>query len=206
MTKSVQIQKAPLVRQAAPCNPNADSWQDAWMNSCYQYGKYEYCTSKGKIGDGFDLAFGFFHNKIEELAKDGFSGLNCPQCGCDSSITSTPRATTTTTISITSTTTTTTTTTSTTTRTTTTTASSLPTTTTIVTSTVTTVTGSIPQTVPTASPPDYSGDDDSSSSSSGTPSTTVNTSGPVGTSAVTGGTSVPVTGGSYTLVFTSVKK
>jgi len=62
--------------------PNPESWYDALYNGCYQYGRYAYCDESGRIGEGFALAFGFFADKLEDIGNFGFSGKNCPQCGC----------------------------------------------------------------------------------------------------------------------------
>ena len=80
---------------------NQTTWRDSSEDSCEMYGKgkfrillklllkkmiknhfenneADWCTGAGSYGKNWDPSWG----KIENYAKNGFSALNCIECGC----------------------------------------------------------------------------------------------------------------------------
>ena len=57
---------------------NPRLWRSSKGTSCSWYRIFSYCTSSGKTGKRW--RFG----NITDYARDGYSALNCPECGCKS--------------------------------------------------------------------------------------------------------------------------
>ena len=47
--------------------------------NCKQYAEYKWCTSKGGYGEGRKPHETWI---FEDFAKDGETGIVCPECGC----------------------------------------------------------------------------------------------------------------------------
>ena len=64
------------------CNPDYVNWTGSQGMTCQMYLDSNWCTPDGQLGD-----FGK-HQKIRmaEMAKNGYQGANCPQCGCGEQI------------------------------------------------------------------------------------------------------------------------
>merc|ERR1712227_664734 len=61
------------------CNPNHSIWKDKYGNACSVYQRKSWCTSNGHTGRGWRDSWG----DLTEFSVHGFSGFNCPQCGCE---------------------------------------------------------------------------------------------------------------------------
>jgi len=73
-------QKRPTQRSSTinHCNPSHRLWRDSTGNTCADYRRKWWCKSDGKPYIGWKASWG----KFTDFATEGFSALNCPQCGC----------------------------------------------------------------------------------------------------------------------------
>ena len=55
--------------------PHSDAWVDANGNNCDYYIKNKLCTKNGNM---WENSIGSFLDHI----TDGYTGKNCPHCGC----------------------------------------------------------------------------------------------------------------------------
>ena len=62
------------------CNPDYATWTDGF-SSCQEYFDNGWCTSRGQKGPAW-AANGVDHLSFYSWKSSGFTGLNCPQCGC----------------------------------------------------------------------------------------------------------------------------
>ena len=60
------------------CKPNPH-FVDSKGYNCKQYAEYKWCTSTGGYGEGRKPHETWI---FEDFAKDGETGIVCPECGC----------------------------------------------------------------------------------------------------------------------------
>ena len=60
------------------CKPNPH-FVDSKGYNCKQYAEYKWCTSTGGYGEGRKPHETW---NFEDFAKDGETGVVCPECGC----------------------------------------------------------------------------------------------------------------------------
>ena len=61
------------------CNPDSTNWYDTSGYPCTNYAMDALCTADGGYGLAWNPEWGLFEHYA---TNDGFSGLNCPECGC----------------------------------------------------------------------------------------------------------------------------
>ena len=59
------------------CNPRSKDWSDLDGLTCSNYKNYGLCTADGGYGTHWGNRGLFL-----EYFKNGFSAVNCPECGC----------------------------------------------------------------------------------------------------------------------------
>ena len=64
------------------CNANFAEWSDLFGETCDDYRAKNLCTFNGKKGAHWTDNMALLDKTFADFGQMGFTGLNCPQCGC----------------------------------------------------------------------------------------------------------------------------